>query len=63
MSATPDSSCARDEELAAYIDGRLDTEGRRRLELHAVDCDDCRSAISEAVLTLSTHRPRPQVGR
>jgi hypothetical protein len=37
-----------DEDLAAFVDGELDAEARRRIEVHLVGCDDCRAIVAAA---------------
>lgn len=49
-----------DLELAAFVDGGLDAETRRRVEIHLLDCEDCRNLVarSAGVLSVRTRRPR-----
>jgi len=41
-----------DLELAAFVDGGLDAESRRRVEAHLLECDDCRGVVSGAGRTV-----------
>lgn len=54
------SSAARHittEELAAYLDGGLDSSSSTRLEQHMADCSECRSELVDARALLATAPP------
>lgn len=38
--------CADELQLAAYVDGTLEDESRRKFERHAADCTACLSQLS-----------------
>lgn len=40
------------ETVAAFVDGRLSAEARRRMVEHLATCDDCQELVSETVLLL-----------
>ena len=40
------------ERLAEYVDGLLEVDARRELELHFADCADCRSVVTETMAFL-----------
>ncbi|MCK4547621.1 MAG: zf-HC2 domain-containing protein [Candidatus Eisenbacteria sp.] len=40
------TKCISDEAMAAYVDGRIDPEERRRIESHLVRCDRCIEQIA-----------------
>lgn len=42
------------EELAAYLDGRLDSSSATRLEHHMADCAECRTELVDARALLAT---------
>lgn len=42
-----ESPCPSQEELAAYLDGRLRCRERREIEAHLAECAGCRAAIIE----------------
>jgi len=50
-----------DEELAAYLDRRLEAPGRMRVEAHLVECDECRALVTEATATLGAKRRRKRL--
>lgn len=50
-----------DEELAAWLDRRLEAPGRMRVEAHLVECDECRAVVAEATATLSARRHRKRL--
>jgi anti-sigma factor RsiW len=39
--------CVDAEQLAAYVDGRLDASARRKVEAHLARCGDCRTIFAE----------------
>jgi len=49
-----------DLELAAFVDGGLDAEARRKVEAHLLDCEDCRSLVAGAGTALTTAARRPR---
>jgi len=55
-----DEGHLHDDEIAAFIDGGLDPEARRRVEAHLLVCDDCRRLVSGAgrLLAPPAHRAR-----
>ena len=61
MSASTSGSHITSEELAAYIDGRLDPTGSAKIESHMADCADCRADLVEA-RPLLDGAPRPSTG-
>ena len=42
------SAFPSDETLAAFIDGRLDEETRKKVTAHVAECDDCYGTIMAA---------------
>lgn len=42
-------TCPGDETIAAYVDGVLGEERRRRLESHLSQCEACRSVVSDVI--------------
>lgn len=40
-------SCPDDEELAMYVDGRVDEQTRRQLDAHLAECSQCRAVLAE----------------
>jgi tetratricopeptide (TPR) repeat protein len=43
------TACPSEQQLAAYVDGRLGAAERAAVQQHLADCDDCREAVAEAV--------------
>ena len=41
-------ACLDDEQLAAYVDNRLDQSARLRTEEHLADCSRCRAVLTDA---------------
>jgi anti-sigma factor ChrR (cupin superfamily) len=50
-----------DEELAAWLDRRLEAPGRMRVQAHLVECDECRAVVTEATAALSAKRRRKRM--
>jgi hypothetical protein len=52
-----------DLELAAFVDGGLDADARRRVEAHLLACDDCRTLVAGTggLLAQPAHRIRRRV--
>ena len=44
------AGCPAPEDLAAFVDGRLDADRRAEIELHLAGCGVCREAVVDAVL-------------
>lgn len=59
--ALPETSnalaCPSLEEIAAFIDGRLQAAGRAQLVEHLADCEDCRVLVAETALLLQEVAP------
>jgi hypothetical protein len=56
-------SCPGSEVLAAFLDGRLSGEERRRVVEHLDACEDCYAVFSEAVRFQGEEEPRGRVVR
>jgi predicted anti-sigma-YlaC factor YlaD len=41
------------EDLTRYLDGEIDAQDRRRVEVHITSCAHCRDAVREMELTLA----------
>jgi hypothetical protein len=50
-----------DEELAAYLDRRVEAPGLTRVEAHLVGCDGCRAVVMEAAAMLAARRRRTRL--
>lgn len=51
------STCVDSETMAAFVDGRLDTDARTRVEAHLADCVDCYERFADGVaMVLPAHR-------
>jgi len=53
------SECAGPEELAAFVEGRLRSDERSRIELHLADCALCRETVVETARLSDQATPRP----
>jgi CHAT domain-containing protein len=51
-------TCLDDEQLAAYVDRRVDATTRRTLEAHLAECSRCRDLLAETVAVLETDDQR-----
>jgi anti-sigma factor RsiW len=49
-----------DLELAAFVDGGLDADARRRVEAHLVECADCRGMVTTTGRLLAAPLRRPR---
>ena len=65
--AAPKGECLSCEEIAAFIDGRLDDPARARVVEHLADCGDCYRTYADTLETLEdlaeTGQPGVQAGR
>lgn len=61
--ATSKGSCPTDEELAAYIDGRLGRRERKRITEHLASCEDCYEIYMGAVRFQLESEPADEAGR
>jgi anti-sigma factor RsiW len=56
MSAT----CLDDETIGSFVDGTIDSAGRKRVAAHMASCADCSELVAEVV---RTNEPVPRVSR
>jgi hypothetical protein len=60
MATHRNGDCPADEEVAAYLDGRLAAGASEQLRRHAADCDDCRALLAGASDSLGSYQRPPR---